>query len=38
MLEATEEIKEMLKERAHEISKPFCYSDYRTVEPGEDGT
>ena len=37
MLEATEEIKEVLKERAHEISKPFCYSDYRTVEPGEDG-
>lgn len=37
MLEASDEIKEALKEKAHEISKPFCYSDYVTVKPDENG-
>lgn len=36
MLEASETIKEALKGRAHEISKPFCYSDYMTVEANKD--
>ncbi|MBU6454380.1 MAG: hypothetical protein KGS72_21610 [Cyanobacteria bacterium REEB67] len=37
MLEATEKIKEALKERAHDESRPFCYSDYITVEANESG-
>lgn len=37
MLEATETIKEALKERAHDLSRPFCYSDYITVEQNEEG-
>lgn len=37
MLEATETIKEALKERAHDLSRPFCYSDYITVEENEEG-
>jgi hypothetical protein len=37
MLEATENIKEALKERAYEISRPFCYSDYVTVEADDEG-
>lgn len=37
MLEASDKIKEALKERAHDISRPFCYSDYITVEADKDG-
>lgn len=37
MLEASEKIKEALKEKAHDLSRPFCYSDYMTVEENEDG-
>lgn len=37
MLEATENIKEALKEKAHDISRPFCYSDYMVVEANGDG-
>ena len=37
MLEASEEIKEKLKERAQDASRPFCYSDYMTVEADQDG-
>jgi hypothetical protein len=37
MLEASEKTKEALKEKAHDISRPFCYSDYMTVEENEDG-
>lgn len=38
MLEATEEIKDKLRDKAHEISRPFCYSDYITVAINENGT
>lgn len=37
MLEASEKTKEVLKEKAHDLSRPFCYSDYMTVEENEDG-
>lgn len=37
MLEASEKTKEGLKVKAHDISRPFCYSDYMTVEENEDG-
>jgi len=37
MLEASEKIKEALREKAHDASRPFCYSDYMTVEENEDG-
>lgn len=37
MLEAIETIKEALKDRAYNISRPFCYSDYMTVEADEEG-
>lgn len=37
MLEASEKTKEALKEKAHDLSRPFCYSDYMTVEENEDG-
>jgi len=37
MLEASEKTKEALKEKAHDISRSFCYSDYMTVEENEDG-
>ncbi len=37
MLEASDEIKEKLKEMAHEASRPFCYSDYVRVEADENG-
>lgn len=36
MLEATEEIKDKLREQAHEMSRPFCYMDYITVPLDED--
>jgi len=28
MINATEAIKELLKQRAHDKSRPFCYRDY----------
>src|ERR1700733_4796100 len=37
MIEATENIKEALKEKAQDISRSFCYSDYCVVEANEDG-
>ncbi len=37
MIEATEIIKEALLERAEEVSRPFCYSDYMTVKANDDG-
>jgi ribosomal protein L37AE/L43A len=37
MIEATETIKEKLKERAFEASRPFCYSDYLTVKENAQG-
>lgn len=37
MIEATDSIKEQLRERAYEESHAFCYSDYRRVEANEDG-
>ena len=37
MLEASEKTKEALKEKAHDLSRPFYYSDYMTVEENEDG-
>jgi predicted RNA-binding Zn-ribbon protein involved in translation (DUF1610 family) len=37
MIEATENIKEALLERAQEASRPFCYSDYITVQANKDG-
>jgi hypothetical protein len=37
MIEATDEIKEVLKERAYEVSHPFCYGDYIRVEANENG-
>jgi hypothetical protein len=37
MIEATETVKEALLERAQEISRPFCYSDYITVQANKDG-
>ncbi len=37
MIEATDNIKEQLTERAYEESHPFCYSDYKRVEANEDG-
>lgn len=37
MLEASEKIKEALREKAHDASRPFCYSDYMTVEENEYG-
>lgn len=37
MLEATEEIKNKLREQAHEVSRPFCYMDYLTVTVDDDG-
>ncbi|MBX9570671.1 MAG: hypothetical protein K2X77_17395 [Candidatus Obscuribacterales bacterium] len=36
-INATDKIQEALKERAHDESRPFCYSDYITVTPNEDG-
>lgn len=37
MIEATEAIKEALRERAEEASSPFCYSDYIKVKANADG-
>jgi hypothetical protein len=37
MINATENIKKALEERAHEESRPFCYGDYITVPIDEDG-
>lgn len=37
MIEATDEIKEALTERAYEVSHPFCYSDYMRVAADKDG-
>jgi hypothetical protein len=37
MIEATETIKEALLERAQEVSRSFCYSDYLTVQANEAG-
>lgn len=37
MINATEAIKEVLKQRAHDESRPFCYSDYITVKVDEQG-
>jgi hypothetical protein len=37
MIEATETVKEALLERAQKISRPFCYSDYITVQANKDG-
>jgi hypothetical protein len=37
MIEATETIKEKLTERAFEVSRPFCYSDYLTVKENDQG-
>ena len=37
MLEANEQIKDALLELAEERSRPFCYSDYMTIEENEDG-
>jgi hypothetical protein len=37
MINATDEIKEVLKERAHDESRPFCYSDYITVKVDDQG-
>ncbi len=37
MLEATDEIKDTLRELAEERSRPFCYSDYMTVSVDGDG-
>lgn len=37
MIEATETVKEALRERAEEESRPFCYTDYMAVEADSDG-
>jgi hypothetical protein len=37
MINATEQIKQLLKEQAHEESRPFCYGDYITVAVDEAG-
>ena len=37
MINATDAIIERLQELAHEQSRPFCYSDYITVEPDAEG-
>lgn len=37
MIEATDEIKEALTERAYEKSHPFCYNDYMRVEADKGG-
>ncbi len=37
MIEATDTIKDALKEKAEEVSRPFCYSDYMEVKANEDG-
>ena len=37
MINATDAIKEVLKERAHDESRPFCYSDYITVKVDDQG-
>jgi hypothetical protein len=37
MINATDKIKEALKQRAHDQSRPFCYSDYITVSLDEHG-
>ena len=37
VITATETIKEKLQEMAHELFRPFCYSDYQTVMPDENG-
>jgi hypothetical protein len=37
MVNATRAIIEHLNELAHEQSRPFCYSDYTTVEPDSNG-
>ncbi len=37
MINATENIKQTLEERAHEESRPFCYGDYITVSVDKDG-
>ncbi|HEY9685153.1 MAG TPA: hypothetical protein V6C86_26505 [Oculatellaceae cyanobacterium] len=37
MLNATDDIKDALKQRAHNQSRPFCYSDYITVEVDDQG-
>jgi predicted RNA-binding Zn-ribbon protein involved in translation (DUF1610 family) len=38
MINATDAIKKILKERAHDESRPFCYSDYITVKVDESGS
>lgn len=37
MIEATETVKEALRQRAEEVSRPFCYSDYVVVEADKEG-
>ncbi len=37
MIEATDTIKEALQEKAYEVSRPFCYTDYMVVKANEDG-
>lgn len=37
MLNATDDIRDALKQRAHDESRPFCYSDYITVEVDDQG-
>jgi len=37
MINATDAIKEVLKQRAHDESRPFCYSDYITVKVDDQG-
>lgn len=37
MMEATEQVKEALRLRAEEESRPFCYTDYVTIQADSQG-